>query len=80
MNKIFKTHKELLEAIITVNGDCLKTEWCIDCPFVNKCILSYIDQKTYLLTKEERVNLAYDELFIITFEEEINEEDNHYTK
>jgi len=77
MDKVFKSHKELMEAIISVDGNCMKTEWCVECPFSHKCILSYIDEKTPILLKEDRVQLAYNKLFTDILEEELNEEDNN---
>lgn len=75
MNKVFKSHKELMEAIITTGGNCMRTDWCLECPFSHKCILSYIDEKTPILLKEDRVQLAYNKLFTDILEEELENDE-----
>jgi len=74
MKGFFKTEESLLQAIIDVDGDCIKVEWCMNCPFSSKCISRAITEAR-LLPKEDRVRLAYEKLFTELLERELNDKE-----
>lgn len=73
MEEIFTTEDALMQAIIDVEGDCIKIDWCMMCPFSHKCVSKAISEAR-LLPKEDRVRLAYDKLFIKVVDEELSDE------
>lgn len=74
MKGFFKNEESLLQAIIDVDGDCIKADWCLMCPFSSRCIGRAITEAR-LLPKEDRARLAYEKLFIELLEQELNDKE-----
>jgi hypothetical protein len=72
MKGYFKSEEALLQAIIDIDGDCIKADWCIMCPFAEKCIGRAITEAR-LLPKEDRARLAYEKLFNELMEKELED-------
>jgi len=66
---------EILEEIIEVKGECLKTSRCQNCPFRNACLPEFATN-TGQLTHEQRFNLALDILAEITIMDDIPSEED----
>ena len=76
MEKYFKTEKALLQGIIDREGDCIDTSWCLQCPFMNECVVKAITDAK-LLPKEERVKRAYERLFDDLMENELGQDNTN---
>lgn len=67
-----KSEDDILQGIIDTDGDCVRAEWCLKCPFANKCVFKAISLAR-LLPKQTRVRLAYEKLFNKLMEDELEE-------
>ena len=43
---------ELLEAIVELEGNCLKHEFCKQCPFKKRCLPTFLRRETRMSSKE----------------------------
>lgn len=46
---------EVLQAIIDLDGNCLKSIRCIKCPFKHVCLPKFLEKR---LSHQQRVNMA----------------------
>jgi hypothetical protein len=60
---------QTLEKIVELKGDCLDSKLCNQCPFKSKCLPQFLNFKNRP-TKEERFNLALDNIVNTTIMEE----------
>lgn len=72
MEEFFKNEDELLQGIISKDGDCVNVAWCLVCPFASECISKAISHAR-LLPKDQRVRLAYGKLFDKLMENELDD-------
>ena len=66
----------ILEKIVELGGDCLDSKLCNNCPFKRRCLPQFL-YKESRPTKEERFNLALDNITNITL---MGEEELSYTR
>lgn len=60
--KLSDNEKIILEQIVQVDGDCLKRERCIRCPFKTSCLPEFITSPKVPPTKNQRFEMALDAL------------------
>ena len=51
-------HREILEEIIELDGDCLIADRCNQCPFRMKCLPDLMKSDNRVMPRSERANLA----------------------
>ena len=65
-------HRDILEEIVSLHGDCLHWSRCGECPFKTKCLPEFVKAEGRRLSKHERANLAAD---VLAREELLGEDD-----
>lgn len=53
-------NKRVLGEIVALDGQCLDSKRCLDCPFKTKCLPEFLYPKP--LTQKQRLNMALDAL------------------
>lgn len=59
---MLKTHEELLEKIVALDGNCLDAKLCSICPFASRCLPDFLKTPRDRWTKPERLQMALDVL------------------
>lgn len=58
---MLKTHEEMLDRIVELDGDCLDAKNCSICPFAALCLPEFLKDRKRP-TKSDRVQMALDAL------------------
>lgn len=73
--------KNVLNKIVELDGNCLSSKLCTECPFKTKCLPEFLDKKSRP-TKRERYEMALDVLArvdIMGDEDAIGKSSTHLT-
>lgn len=59
---MLKTHENVLDRIIELDGACLDAKLCSMCPFASRCLPDFLKTPRERPTKSERLQMALDVL------------------
>lgn len=59
---MLKTHEDILERIVELDGNCLDAKLCSICPFASRCLPDFLKTPRERPTKPERLQMALDVL------------------